>query len=716
MLRVRTDPKGGSPQGADRLPDKTVVDEGEARKYVLARIDDAEHDRVRTEAVEEALTATEHFDGTKNKQWGAWNAVAGGLVYPGAPAWRIHRTINLTQGTALTINAKVGLRRPRFVFAVNEEKASADYDSSALERWHSWLYEDQGVDALRWKTCAHLTVCGNAFWKVWFDPTIGTTIEDPDGGPAESTGRVVYELRRMTEILVDPTVDDLYKPDGRPLAAWIAERTYVSREEAIMEYEDAQEVLSSPDGDTEDDETDGADDDDEIVGAARKRRRPIRKIEFYHAPTPKHPAGWTVTMLNARVLPSTVGELPYFRATRGKVTFPYIHFKTHIYVPGKFYRAGPTWVLRGMQKALNRRMSSGEEYELTMAYGRTLYDRGSIQNPENLIVSENNGLYEIEPGMRDPRFSEPKPLGGEWWQGNSAIYGFMKEESLVRDVSRGTASPNAKTAAGQYLLKEADDSVLGGFAFEIERAEERALRMAMMLEAAFGTDEELRAVMSPDGVMDEFVFRRAALEDAPGVMIETGSLFPRDRMLQQAAMIQMVEMGIIDREEARRALNMRLTSDDPKSLAAYQRARAQRENRAMLRGEFPDVRDFDDDEIHLYEVELLQNSLQYERQPLGVQDIIDAHALMHRRRIEEKKMAALALAAPPSPQGGAGPAGARGTPRSASQEPPSRAPQSEGRDPALTSLGIQNSMMAAGPRHAARVASGGASALPGMGM
>ena len=680
-------------------PYQGVFDEREIAQWIGRRVEEA--DRGRRETLEIAHTAIEHFDGTRGKQWGRWKQAAGALVYNAAPAWRVRRTVNVTQGTAITIEAKVGLQRPRFKFGVGDGSAEAIQTAKMAEKWQRWWYRDQGIDRQRWKMVGLLTITGTAYKKVYVDPDRGEPIPDPETGEEVYSGRVVSEIVHLQELIVDPAVDEIYDESGKPKAAWVAHQSFITRDEALTLYPKAEDVI----GEETENGGGGWYEDDRVLDPRRDSATPkggqVKRLEFYHRPTRTHPHGFMVVLLNGKYVAG--GELPYHRDTRGKIVFPFIHYRSHIYVPGKFYRLAPTWVMEGLQKALNRRYSSGEEYELTMAYGRVLYDEGSVQNPEDLIASENFGLISIEPGHRDPRFNEPKPLPAGWWQGNNELYGMVKEVTLVRDVSRGAAPPNAKTAAGQYLMKRADDDVLAPFAFEIEQAEEQELRMASTLEATYGSEGELRTLVNEDGTSETFSFRRSFLRDVPGIAVEQGSLYPQDEMLKQAALSQLVELGVISKDEMRRRLDLKIAEDEPDSIEARSRRIALWENKLMLRGQFPPVRDRDVDPIHLYEHQLLQNTSEYEQAPLAVQEIIDAHVLLTKRQIARKAMEAAALmqlAAPAMEGGGAGGGGAPGAPQGSPRNPagpPSRQPQGEGPGPGFTMRGAQNSQNAARP-------------------
>jgi hypothetical protein len=600
--------------------ERFFADEDQAVGFIQKRIKTAEIQR--RDHMSQVYEQIEHFDGTGNKQWGTWNATTKSLIIPSEPEWRVRRTVNVTQSTALTIIAKISGQRPRMRFLSSDQDEKGHYDAQGAERWTRWFYENQKVDEKRRQAIGHTTIAGECYYKVYFDPTQGSDVEDPDTGDIYTTGRTILEMVPVWEVVADD-VDNLDN------ASWMAHTSWITREQALTQYPWADDIIPY-ESDTVAGQTTETGSYAKAVSRIATKRGRLERVEFYHRPTPNHPEGFFMVTIGGKFIGA--GPLPYYSDTKKKVDFPFVHVHSHIAIPGKYYHLSPIASITGLQQSLNFRYSSEEEYQKTMVYGRTYVEVGAVENPQDVLVTEHFGIVMVNPGRQHPVVERPVPIPPGTW-GTDAIFGAIKEVSMVRDASRGTAQTNVNTAQGQFMMKQADDTIIGAFSLEFECAEEKMIRMAAAITAAYGaTGEMLKIADQDEGTIEEFEFRQQFLEDVPGIYVEPGSLMPQDKMMQQAAIIQAVQAGIMPPEEASKRMDY-AEAEDPQyrnSLTAKNRTGARAENLKLLKGIEQEVRDFQNHSVHLYQHELMRADSEYRHANPDIQALIDKHCLEHQ--------------------------------------------------------------------------------------
>lgn len=248
-----------------------------------------------------------------------------------------------------------------------------------------------------------------------------------------------------------------------------------------------------------------------------------------------------------------------------------------------------------------------------------------------------------------------------------------------QDVSQAKAPSGVRSGVAIDLLQEQDDRAVAPAVKSQKQAIEKTGQMILRLAQIHYDQPRLIDMAGAERFQDTLYFKGQDLRDNDNVVLTEGALMPKSKAAETEKVFHSIEIGALDPtnpEEKEMILNT-LEVGNSRELFAERladRRRANIENDKFRQGEmpFPEVKPFDNPQIHLAVHNRFRKSDAYELLPPALQEAVDAHCRIHEEMQMQMVQAQMAMK-------GAG-KGAPGEKGQASQ--PARKEQTPGPQPA----------------------------------
>ena len=157
----------------------------------------------------------------------------------------------------------------------------------------------------------------------------------------------------------------------------------------------------------------------------------------------------------------------------------------------------------------------------------------------------------------EPRMVQPVPLPGYVLDNLTRIQAEMSDVSGIHSVSLGKRAVNVSSGAAIQTLADKDMSQLMFTQDAIERAVRNMAKSIFLLVRAHYTKPKMLRMMDDlGGVIYEEIRNTDILED-PEVFLQAGSLFRRQAHDRDAKVLELFQLGLVEKEEALRELSWR---------------------------------------------------------------------------------------------------------------------------------------------------------------
>lgn len=553
-------------------------------------------------------------------------------------------------------SAKKVKQRPTFVVTPlsgdDSDVEAARIGGRVLEAdWLSLHLKPKLFEAVLWSD-----VCGDGFWKVFWDPTLGEKetflydnagqpIMGPDGTPVRASemdslppevlmagvqersigqGDVRVEVVSPFEFFPDPLATSMEDCEWR-FEEHVRSLEYVKRH---YPYDvDGQPFTPTPDANVPTGLTLGRLTPEGLFGTDTASYEGVKVYEYWCDPCSMYPDGHHAVYANDTML---VRETPVD-------SDPYVRFSSTL-VPGQFWSRSVTSQLRQPQIQLNMLMT--QIAENAKRFGNPAFLKNRYTNVEyhgvpGEIIEFDGTVPDAVPGYLDP------PVLPQYIENQiERVEKSIEEISGMHEVSRATV-PNGVTAASAInLLQEADDTRLAPEIHAMEFALGGAGTKVLKLRAEFNTDERTLKIAGDDGNWDIMAFKGAMLGEDPQVDVQAGSAMPQSQAAKQAAGMEVLSLIAqyqmpVDRRDLRRFLkNLEVGGLDAlfEGLSEDERQVA-REHRQMIEGQQIGINPWDDDKFHVDGHTEFQKTARYASLPMPVRQFIDQHVNEHRARM-----------------------------------------------------------------------------------
>lgn len=580
------------------------------------------------------------------KQWVRWNR--GRINEPQLEPWRVkvvdNRILPVTQSRV----ARKIKTRPTFVatpFSYDEEDLStAELSEKILENdWITLNIQDKLYHALLW---ADIAAAG--FLKVYWDSNKGDGTEyliGPDGNvlvdgqgspiPAHDlpdlAGMEGVQKKRIAEGNIQIDVLSPFELYPDPLASELHECEFLI-EEKVRSKEYVQERYNqtvepdtpAPTGITE----------SRLVGGTPDSSESYKGVTVYEL-WGREGSKWgdkgkrACWSKNQMLYEGDLSDSPFDGC-------PYVMFNG-VKVPGRFWPTSITSQLRGPQTELNKIKSQIRENAVRLG------------NPALLTSRQANIEYDGYPGERVefdstvpdavPDYLRPPEMPVYVQTEIERIENAFTEISGIHEVSKATVPSGVTAASAINLLQEADDTRLGPEIQDMEKALSELGTKILRLRAKFQEDQKIIQIAGEDGAWDIRQYKSTMLKPNVNAEVQAGSAMPRSKAAKQAAMSEVLALvfqyGIeVSPRDLRKFLRdfgigglehmfATLTNDEQQ---------IQREHMSFYNNQALDIRDWDDDDVHIEAHNEERKLARFERADEQVKAIFDAHIRAHQER------------------------------------------------------------------------------------
>ena len=377
--------------------------------------------------------------------------------------------------------------------------------------------------------------------------------------------------------------------------------------------------------------------------------------------------------------------------------FPYGHgmypFTKFEHIPtATFYADSPIVDLSQLQKEYNGLRSEISEAGRRMAKPQLIAPMGSIVPSK--LTNEPGLVIQYKPGMAPPQPLPLSPLPQYYLDQQERVLNDWIDISGEREVSRGDTPPGVTSGTAISYLQEASNQYLTPQFQSIEAGIEKIATQTIELFVQYVDLPRKIRTIGADGAFDTMQLRGADIASGTDIRIEPGSSFAKSKAAQEARVMDMFAVGIIDQPTAARMLEvggvqkimdtmnvaerkaqrenikmkmMSLEEIEAKRMEAMQEIMASLPPEAMqdpnIMAEIENmpapavisVDDFDVHEVHIETHNKFRMSQEYEILPDELKAQFADHVAQHEQILQQRAMAQMMAGQPPAAGGQGGP-------------------------------------------------------------
>ena len=377
--------------------------------------------------------------------------------------------------------------------------------------------------------------------------------------------------------------------------------------------------------------------------------------------------------------------------------FPYGHgmypFTKFEHIPtATFYADSPIVDLSQLQKEYNGLRSEIAEAGRRMAKPQLIAPMGSIVPSK--LTNEPGLVIQYKPGMAPPQPLPLSPLPQYYLDQQDRVLNDWIDISGEREVSRGDAPPGVTSGTAISYLQEASNQYLTPQFQSIEAGVEKIATQTIELFVQYVDLPRKIRTIGADGAFDTMLLKGADIASGTDIRIEPGSSYAKSKAAQEARVMDMFSVGIIDQPTASRLLEVGGVQKIMDTMNVAER-KAQRENIKMKMMTLEDIEmarqqamqeimaglppeamqneqimqeiqnmpapaiipvdDFDVHEVHIETHNKFRMSQEYEILPDEIKAQFADHVAQHEQILQERAMAQMMMGQPPAEGAQGGP-------------------------------------------------------------
>lgn len=356
-------------------------------------------------------------------------------------------------------------------------------------------------------------------------------------------------------------------------------------------------------------------------------------VEYWRAPSPLLQNGMLFVYSGTVVL--YAGPIPYKPAR-----LPVVLVLGDNIVPNGLYADGVIEDLIPIQRTLNRLESKKREWVDKLLSPPILNPLGSNIDAD-LFGQIAGQVIDHTPGLK-PQVMEVPNIPNSLFEASAQLVVAMKDISGYSDISRGDVPQGISSGRAIAFLRENEQTIREPDMLMHKSAMIRVMQHCLYLSKQYYQQYRMVRVLGEDG-WTYHPFQEEDYDWFVDLAPESVSGSPNSRALKWAETIEAFEKGIFNDEipgsrEVRRLLGYDSTSRSTVDASRHHRSIARMENTQALMGQtVKEVKQFEDDEIHLEEHDRFRNSLEYINMPPERQLQFDMHCEMHQANLQQKQ-------------------------------------------------------------------------------
>jgi hypothetical protein len=389
------------------------------------------------------------------------------------------------------------------------------------------------------------------------------------------------------------------------------------------------------------------------------------------------PDGGVIISIDDLVVSITRDGLPYNHGQYPFTKFEHIPTST-------FYADSPLVDLNSLQREYNTLRSQISDAGNRMAKPQLIAAKGSIVPSK--ITNEPGLVIEYKAGFPAPQPMQLSPLPQYYVDQQDRVLGDMEDIGGQHDVSRGSAPAGITAGTAIAFLQEADNAYRTPQFQNIEDGYSRIAQQTIENFVQFVDLKRKIKTIGADGSFDTLLLNGADLKNGTDIRVQPGSSIGVSKAAQDARVMDMFGMGIIDQTTALRLLeiggaqkildvlqvaerkaqreNMKMKMLTPEMLEQYQMAVEQQQMQLQMLQETAeidpmtgqpvlpagmeslfepiapiiDVDDFDVHEKHIEVHNTFRMSQEYEVLPEPIKEQFDVHVKKHEELLQQKQL------------------------------------------------------------------------------
>lgn len=370
------------------------------------------------------------------------------------------------------------------------------------------------------------------------------------------------------------------------------------------------------------------------------------QLNLFTLPTPRHPEGREIVIVNGYTLYD--GKSRVYRESPSVVWHPY-SFLCYERVPGRLWGTSYGEKLADMQRVYEQARTEMDQCRRTMTKPKMAIPIGAQIDRDTITGSEEIYRYNpFGPGGGVPQYMTPPAMSSTMMDDLKLQSSEWTEVSGITEIMMGIRPQGVTTYRGLEVLREESNNMQNNFIRMYEQNIQRSqwnklenLRKCMQypnkqLTNALRVFKKVKQYITDIDVQD-FIG-----DDLAGyVTIEPMSTVGKSRLALQEKYMSVGQMGVLGdivndpdlNQEFKRKLDIS-GFDKPQNKQVIM---ARYENQQMLQAQdmnqmiVPPIHDFDDDDIHIREIENLQMDPALQNKPL-IMESLQQHKMLHQQK------------------------------------------------------------------------------------
>lgn len=612
-------------------------------------------------------------------QWIGWNRSERRIqmlpVYEGQE--RI--TLNKIRPRVMTLLSKHTKNKIKYD-VIPSSKEQQDIDAAkAANKYLQFLWNDMDFNTKTRDIFMNMLIKKRCWVKTWFDAEAGDDITPEEGQPGYEkdmnpihTGVIRARVCDPLTIFVDPAATTEEE------VRWIIERKARDVDEINAEYgksvtaDEGLDYLNSYD-------VTRVNSDGIATNEVARKKNMALVYEAWMKPCKNYPNGYKITVCNNQTIDEDdkAGELPY-------------HLFGYIPIPGNLNFDSIITDMIPVQRGINIKRSMIATHAKRVGNTLWLIPMGSGTDEEELSNEEGGFVhYNAVNGAKPERAPAPDiPSFYDRDLANDSID--LDDMSGSREVSQGSMPKGLDTLGGLQIMVEQENEKLAVGAMNYEQGMKKVMQRILRLMKKHYTEERQAKIIGEDNEIELISFNASDLSGGEDIKVIEGSSLPEMKAAQQERIMLMWSSGAIVKKDGTpdptallRLMGMGDSTDlfeqheldenkaklenktfedmaeQPEMfqvMAQYQQQKQYVESynqqlqvqaqeqglmpeevQGMLRPMpavpkgMPQVRDFQDHEVHIYLHNSFRKSGRYDDLPPEVQQMVDAHVAEHEK-------------------------------------------------------------------------------------
>lgn len=376
-------------------------------------------------------------------------------------------------------------------------------------------------------------------------------------------------------------------------------------------------------------------------------------IEYYEKPSRKYNQGRLIIVAGNELL--YYGPLPYKIGEDGKYELPFVR-QNCIDRPGCFFGTSVIERLIPIQRAYNAVKNKKHDFMNRAVIGVLSYEDGSLSSDtEEMLEQDGIAPGTIIPRKRGsavPSFVDPGRLPTEFIQEEQSLENAFIMISGVSEISRNSNAPTGvSSGTALEVLKEQDDTRISLTAEHVRQAIVQLGKYWLRLYKQFATGPRIDRLVGTNNevIISEWNASKITSDD---VVMDTENELAQTLAQRKQNVYELIKSGLLNNPETGRIDN-RIRSkllemmnygniESADDLEQLHINKAQKENMQLEKGVIPQIKDFDDHEIHLYEHDRFRLGGEYallEKQRPDLTQLFDFHVSQHQQILQQRIMA-----------------------------------------------------------------------------